>query len=126
VTRADLAEHVQLVLSDSSSPGSPHYGVLGLRCWRFVELGRRFDCLLGGLGWCRMPDYLVEDSLRDGRLVRLEIVDDDPDAPAPKRIFAATMRDRAPGRAGSWLLDDLRRRFFIRAEKRRKALSEGL
>ncbi|NVN01611.1 MULTISPECIES: LysR family transcriptional regulator [Asaia] len=125
VTRADLAEHVQLVLSDPSAPGGPHYGVLSPRRWRFVELGRRFDFLLGGLGWCRMPGYLVEAPLRDGRLVRLEIVDDDPDAPAPRRIYAATMRDRALGRAGSWLLDDLRTRFSTRAEKRGEALSDG-
>lgn len=116
VTRADLAEHVQLVLSNPSAPDGPSYGVLSPKRWRFVELGRRFDFLLGGLGWCRMPDYLVEAPLREGKLVKIDIVDDDPDAPAPRRIYAATMRDRALGRAGSWLLDDLRARISVQAE----------
>lgn len=49
-------------------------------------------------------------------MVKIDIIDDDPDAPAPRRIYAATMRDRALGRAGSWLLDDLRARISVQAE----------
>jgi len=109
-TRADLDEHIQLVLSDSSAPDGPSYGVIGLRTWRFVELGRRLDFLLAGMGWCRMPEQLVSPLLAAGRLLRLSIEDD----PAPSgtvTIYAAHMRDRLLGRAGGWLLDDLRARF---------------
>jgi DNA-binding transcriptional LysR family regulator len=109
-TRADLDEHIQLVLSDSSAPDGPSYGVIGIRTWRFVELGRRLDFLLAGMGWCRMPEQLVSPLLAAGRLLRLSIEDD----PAPSgtvTIYAAHMRDRLLGRAGGWLLDDLRARF---------------
>jgi DNA-binding transcriptional LysR family regulator len=109
-TRADLDEHIQLVLSDATAPDGPSYGVIGMRTWRFVELGRRLDFLLAGMGWCRMPQQLVSPLLTAGRLLRLSIEDD----PAPSgslTIYAAHMRDRLLGRAGGWLLDDLRARF---------------
>lgn len=108
---ADLDAHVQLVLSDPAAPDGPDYGILGTRTWRFVDLGRRLDFLLAGLGWCRMPDGLIAPHLADGRLVPLAIADDPIRAAGPLTIHAAHMRDRALGRAGRWLLDDLAMRF---------------
>lgn len=110
-TRADLREHVQLVLSDPSAPDGPSYGVVGPKAWRFVELGRRLDFLLAGLGWCRMPEPLVAPLLADGRLVPLPIDDDPSGPPEALTVYAAHLRDRPLGRAGRWLLDDLRLRF---------------
>lgn len=110
-TRADLDEHVQLVLSDPSSPEGPSYGVIGTKAWRFVELGRRLDFLLAGLGWCRMPEHLVAPYLTEGRLVPLLIEDDPARASGALMVYAAHMRDRPLGRAGAWLLADLRARL---------------
>ena len=110
-TRADLDEHVQLVLSDPSAPDGPSYGVIGSRTWRFVELGRRLDFLVAGLGWCRMPDHLVAPFIAEGRLARLSIADDPARASGTLSIYAAHMRDRPPARAGPWLLGDLRARL---------------
>jgi DNA-binding transcriptional LysR family regulator len=110
VSRADLDAHVQLVLSDATAPDGPSYGVIGSQTWRFVDLGRRMDFLRAGFGWCRMPEELVSSLIAAGQLVRLSIEDD----PAPSgtlMIYAAHMRDRPLGRAGAWLLDDLRARF---------------
>ncbi|NPD66606.1 LysR family transcriptional regulator (plasmid) [Lichenicola cladoniae] len=110
-THVDLDEHIQLVLSDPAAPDGPSYGVIGTRAWRFVELGRRLDFLLAGLGWCRMPEYLVMPHLADGRLVSLAIENDPARATGPLTIYAAHMRDRSLGRAGSWLLNDLQARL---------------
>ena len=110
-TRSDLEEHVQLVLSDPAAPDGPSYGVIGRKAWRFVDLGRRLDFLLAGLGWCRMPKGLVAPLIAEGRLVRLRIEDDSGQTPGPLLIYAARMRDRPLGRAGSWLLADLRTQF---------------
>ncbi len=110
-TRADLSEHVQLVLSDPSAPDGPSYGVVGTKAWRFVELGRRLDFLIGGLGWCRMPEQLVAPFLAEERLVRLAIEDDPASASGPLAIYAAYMRDRPLGRAGGWLLSNLQARL---------------
>jgi DNA-binding transcriptional LysR family regulator len=108
-SRADLQEHVQLVLSDPFDPGGPSYGVLSSRVWRFVELTRRVDFLLAGLGWCRMPSRLVTAHVAQNRLVVLEI-EDRARSSDPVTIYAAHMHDRPLGRAGTWLLDHLRGR----------------
>jgi DNA-binding transcriptional LysR family regulator len=107
-TESDLAPHVQLVLSDPVEPGSANYGVAGTRLWRFVDLGRRFDFLLAGFGWCRMPEHLVAASIAAGKLTAIEI-HEDPTPPEGLTIYAAHRRDRALGVAGRWLLDALRR-----------------
>ena len=110
-TLADIEEHVQLVLSDPAAPEGASYGIIGSKAWRFVDLGRRLDFLLAGLGWCRMPENLIAPFLGDGRLLLLHI-DDDPAASAGSlTVYAAHMRDRPLGRAGRWLLNDLQTRF---------------
>lgn len=110
-TRADLDDHVQLVLADPAAPDGPNYGVLSTRAWRFVEVGRRMDFLLAGLGWCRMPQDLVDPLIAAGRLVHLQIEDDPTPISLPLTIYAAYMRDRVPGKAGRWLLEDLKARL---------------
>ena len=108
--RDDLAPYVQLVLSDPVDPGSPDYGLAGERRWRFVDLGRRLDFLLAGFGWCRMPIHLIGQALAAGQLSPIDIADD----PTPAEgltIYAAHLREREPGKAGLWLLADLRTRL---------------
>lgn len=109
-TRGDLEPHVQLVLSDPVEPGGANYGLASARLWRFVDLARRFDFLLAGFGWCRMPEHLVADAIASGRLVWLEI-EDDPTPEDGLSIYAAHRRDRLLGPAGRWLLDDFRKRL---------------
>ncbi len=111
-TRSDLEPHVQLVLSDPVDPGGATYGLSSARLWRFVDLGRRFDFLLAGFGWCRMPGHLVAAPLAEARLVPLQI-EDDPTPGERLVIYAAHRRDRALGPAGRWLLETLRQRLAI-------------
>lgn len=111
LARADLGEHVQLVLSDPFDRDGPSHGVVGPRVWRFVDLARRLDFLLAGLGWCRLPLQLAAPLLAAGRLVRLTISDDPARTPGPVTIYAAHMSDRPIGRAGTWLLAHLRIRL---------------
>ena len=111
-TRGDLEPHVQLVLSDPVDPGGATYGLSSARLWRFVDLGRRLDFLLGGFGWCRMPEHLVASSIMEGKLVPFQI-EDDPTPAEGLVIYAAHRRGRALGPAGRWLLDGLRNRLAI-------------
>lgn len=108
--RDDLAPYVQLVLSDPVDPGGPNYGLAGNRLWRFVDLGRRLDFLLAGFGWCRMPLHLIEEPMAAGRLTPIQIADD-PTPPDGLLIYAAHLRERELGKAGQWLLADLRDRL---------------
>ncbi|MGG1948591.1 LysR family transcriptional regulator [Trinickia sp. NRRL B-1857] len=109
-TRSDLEPHVQLVLSDPLDPSGASYGLSSARLWRFVDLGRRLDFLLAGFGWCRMPSHLVSKPIAAGQLTRIEI-ENDPTPPDGLTIYAAHRRNRAPGVAGRWLLDELKRRL---------------
>ena len=110
--RDDLEPHVQLVLSDPVDPGGPGYGLSSARLWRFADLSRRFDFLIAGFGWCRMPDHLVAALIADAQLVALSI-EDDPTPADGLIIYAAHRRDHALGPAGRWLLNRLRQRLAI-------------
>lgn len=109
--RPDLEQHVQLVLSDPVDRDGPDYGLSGSAPWRFVDLARRMDFLLAGLGWCRMPVHLVAGHLAAGRLVELQLADDSRGPNLPLTIYAAHLSDRVPGPAGRWLLEDVKRRL---------------
>ena len=110
-THSDLEPYVQLVLSDPVDPGGENYGLSSARLWRFVDLGRRLDFLLGGFGWCRMPNHLVAGLIANGSLIALQI-EEDPTPPQGLTIYAAHKRSRTLGPAGRCLLDDLRRRLL--------------
>lgn len=112
LSRADLEAHAQLVLSDALGVDGPSHGVVGSRIWRFVDLGRRLDFLLAGFGWCKMPAFVVEPHLIDGRLARLDISDESIVPTRALPVYAAHVRDRPLGRGGSWLLENLRNRLM--------------
>ncbi len=111
--RSDLEAQVQLVLSDPHDHAGSDYGVVGSRLWRFVDLGRRLDFLLAGFGWCKMPRHIVAPMLADGRLVGLDIQDESILPSASLLIYAAHGRDKPLGKAGAWLLHDLRQRLSL-------------
>ena len=113
--RADLEDHVQLVLSDTLETDGPSFGVVGNRVWRFVDLGRRLDFLLAGFGWCKMPPFVVESYLKTGQLVRLNISDESIAPTGALPVYAAHVNSRPLGRGGSWLLDNLRKRLTTKA-----------
>lgn len=109
-TSSDLEPHVQLVLSDPVDPAGASYGLASARLWRFVDLGRRLDFVLAGLGWCRMPAHLIVEPVAAGKLVVLPI-EDDPTPADGVTIYAAHQRDRTLGPAGRWLLSEFRTRL---------------
>ncbi|WP_428191398.1 LysR family transcriptional regulator [Agrobacterium pusense] len=110
LTDDDLDAHVQLVLADGLDSAGQSYGVLSSKVWRFVDLARRLDFLLAGFGWCKMPRNLVQPHLEAGRLKELFLSDAFP-AAYTLPIYAAHVRNQPLGRAGKWLLDDLRQRL---------------
>lgn len=111
LSQDDLEAHVQLVLSDALDADGPSYGVVSSRVWRFVDLARRLDFLLAGFGWCKMPPYLVEPHIAAGRLKVLDISAGGAAQAGSLPVYAAHIRNRPLGRAGSWLLEDLRQRL---------------
>jgi DNA-binding transcriptional LysR family regulator len=70
---ADLADHLQIVLSDPTplSEGRS-FGVLSPQICRVSNQDTKHAMILAGLGWGRLPLWQVARDLRDRRLVRVE------------------------------------------------------
>ena len=108
-SRAALAEETQLVLTDRSQLSQSLRGhLISRRQWRFADLQTRLDYLLAGLGWCNMPLHLVEPHLESGRLVRLR---QEEDTSFLAQLYVVHDLARPLGKAGRWLVDDLRLRL---------------
>lgn len=108
LSRSVMESAVQLVLTDRTAPAnSMTFGVISRRTWRFVDIETRREFLLAGFGWCNMPVPLVRQDIVAGRLKVLDIQEHiAPEFP----IHVVYERGRTPGRAGRWLIDDLRQR----------------
>lgn len=113
LTREVIEQHVQLVLTDRTPLTEGFQGnVLGRRIWRFADMNTRLQYLLDGFGWCYMPVHLVGAHIKHRRLRRLDI------AEHRGREFSFPLhvmheRSRPPGRAGRWLIAELRRQLRV-------------
>lgn len=68
----DLADHVQVVLSDPTSLSEGRdFGVLSPQTCRVDGQDTKHAMILRGLGWGRLPLWQVQRDLDEGRLVRL-------------------------------------------------------
>jgi DNA-binding transcriptional LysR family regulator len=76
IDAAGLADAVQIVLSEhrhEAERGSDDHGILSPRRWRVVDLATKHALIVNGLGWGHMPEHVVRDDLRAGRLVPLQL-----------------------------------------------------
>lgn len=105
VARAEVHDHVQLVLTDRSDlTRGQDFAVLSPQTWRLADLGAKHALLTAGIGWGNMPHVMVRGDLASGRLRELDI-EDSPSHRYP--MFAINRTDRPPGPAAHWLLDRL-------------------
>ena len=105
VTAAMARDHIQLVLTDRSRlTEGRDFGVVAVKSWRLADLGAKHALLLAGMGWGNMPKPMVNDDLKRGRLVELNIE-------TPSELvypFHTVYRsDTPPGPAASWLMERL-------------------
>jgi len=107
ITGCDLAQQVQLVLTDRTALSrGQEFRVLSPRTWRLADLGAKHAFLLAGLGWGGMPLEMVQRDLAEGTLVELHMLD------TPGREYmamsASYRADTPPGPAGRWFIEQLR------------------
>src|SRR6202789_718955 len=121
-----LEPHVQLVLT-GRTPFAQNLrgGIISHHIWRFADLATRLEFLLAGFGWCNMPAHLVANHIAAGRLKRLETGERDPYV---FNLHVVRERGHEIGRAGRWLIADMRVRMNGPAcqSERRKLESQGL
>lgn len=105
LSAAALADHLQIVVEDPSAlTEGRDFGVLSPGTWRVGDLQTKRALIRAGLGWGRLPGWLVERDLAEGRLVRIggrqgeETITaalahrvEDPPGPAARRLRAALL-----------------------------------
>ena len=105
VSAAMARDHIQLVLTDRSQlTAGRDFGVVSVKSWRLADLGAKHALLLAGLGWGNMPKPMVNDDLKRGRLVVLEI---ETAAEMLYPFHTVHRSDKPPGPAASWLMERL-------------------
>jgi DNA-binding transcriptional LysR family regulator len=108
IPKAELARHVQLVLTDRSSfSNGSEFGVMSLSTWRLADLFAKHAFLLAGLGWGGMPVHTVTKDLAERRLVELSVEDVRPGGVALP-MFAIYRDAEPPGPAGRWMIERLK------------------
>ena len=108
IPRAELARHVQLVLTDRSELSAGRdVGVMSPSTWRLADLFAKHAFLLHGLGWGGMPLHSVKADIESGRLVVLSI-EDVPPGGLILPMSAVYPTAAPPGPAGRWLVDRLK------------------
>lgn len=123
LTRELLEPHVQLVLTDRSQVTAGFQGgIVSSRIWRFADLATRLDCLLAGFGWCNMPHHLVERHIESGALKSLDI---DIGARWTLALHVVHQRRHPPGKAGRWLIEELRRHLAADSESDAASKTQG-
>lgn len=72
----ELADHLQIVLTDPTPLSSGRdFGVLSAQTSRVNSQDSKYAMILAGLGWGRLPLWLVERDIREGRLITLRTQD---------------------------------------------------
>jgi DNA-binding transcriptional LysR family regulator len=105
---ATLDQAVQIVLGEHrhDAERGDDRGVFSTRTWRVVDLATKQALIAGGLGWGHMPEHLVREDLRTGRLVELPL--DAWGAVAPRRSLVLVWRRNAVmGPVAQWAQDRL-------------------
>lgn len=104
IDQAGLGEAVQVVLGEhrhEAERGAGDKGVFSPRTWRVVDLATKHALIAGGLGWGHMPEHLVRDDLRAGRLVELRL--DAWGSVAPRRsLMLVWRRGAVMGPVAKW------------------------
>ena len=108
ISKAELAKHVQLVLTDRSElTAGREFGVMSPLTWRLGDLFAKHAFLLRGLGWGGMPLHAVKQDLLEGRLTKLSI-EDLPEDNLILPMSAVYLTAKPPGPAGRWLIERLK------------------
>lgn len=105
---AELADHLQIVQEDATAQtDGKDFGVLSPGTWRVGGQDLKHVLIREGLGWGRLPLWAVEEDLRDGRLIRLDVSALGRRGRVDLEAYLAHRRDRPLGPAARVLRDGL-------------------
>ncbi|WP_449397238.1 LysR family transcriptional regulator [Devosia riboflavina] len=100
----DVADHLQIVLSDPSDLSAGRdFGVVSSQTCRVNTQDTKHNLIRSGLGWGRLPYWLIEPDLQQGRLVRLNLSAVGRNGEVTSSAYLAHRRDEALGPAAQRL-----------------------
>jgi len=111
IEAAALADSVQIILGEhrhEAERGGDDHGVFSPRTWRVVDLATKQALIAGGLGWGHMPEHLVREDLRAGRLVELHLAAWGDEAPR-RSLVLVWRRHAVMGPVARWAQEHLAR-----------------
>jgi DNA-binding transcriptional LysR family regulator len=73
ITFEQLRDHVQCIIRDTArhSRRPDYYVIEGARSWTVSDQLMKKELILQGMGWGHMPDFLIAEELRNGRLLSI-------------------------------------------------------
>jgi DNA-binding transcriptional LysR family regulator len=73
ITPEQMRDHVQCIIRDSAKHSAPkdYYVVDGAQSWTVSDQFMKKEIILQGMGWGHLPDFLIEDDLRSGKLLSI-------------------------------------------------------
>lgn len=73
----ELKDEYQIVVQDSgqSSRGINYSVQTGQRCWYVNDFSTKKTLIMSGIGWGRLPDYMIKDELQSKSLVAVQLKD---------------------------------------------------
>lgn len=105
---AELADHVQIVISDPTPMTEGRdFGVLSPSTWRVSDLESKLALILTGTGWGNLPLWMVATDLEAGRLVRVPASELEPGGETRFRTYLAHPVDSPLGPAARHLRTQL-------------------
>jgi DNA-binding transcriptional LysR family regulator len=73
ITPEQMRDLVQCIIRDTTrhSASRDYYLIEGARSWTVNDQLMKKQTILQGMGWGHMPEFMVADELRDGRLISI-------------------------------------------------------
>jgi len=104
----ELEQEYQIVVKDSGTGSQGEtFGVnVGQRCWYVNDLTTKKMLTLSGMGWGRLPNYLVEEELKSGVLKTIDLADTEHELEIT--YYAIKQRSKILGPVASQLWEALR------------------
>jgi DNA-binding transcriptional LysR family regulator len=97
---AQLAEHLRILLEDPTPLSTGReFGVLSASTWRVTEQDTKHALILAGLGWGRLPMWVVERDLIEGRLFQIPVAALGPQGQIMRNAYLARRTDEPLGPA---------------------------
>ena len=116
LTRSELAQHLQIVQIDPTPiSGAQDFNVLSPQTCRVTGQDTKHAMILAGLGWGRLPHWLIERDLTEGKLVRVATRALGRNAQLPAEAYLAHRLDEAMGPAARAFAEALARLCEVRA-----------